>query len=267
MMDGSAARPLGGFVPPGDSPFRSGAAGRVHAFTTGSVVDGPGIRTVVWTSGCELRCLYCHNPDSWSVASGEPVEADALVRRVVRAARFLGAAAGGMTVSGGEPLVQARFTLRVLRGCRAEGVHTALDTNGWLGDRLSDDDLHAADLVLLDLKSLDPETHRRVTSRDVAPVLRFARRLAGLGRPTWLRFVQVPGVTDAAQNVESLADFAATLGNVERIEVLPFHQLGRGRWTRLGLRYELADVAPPAPDEVTRVVETFRARGLPVVAR
>jgi pyruvate formate lyase activating enzyme len=266
-MEGSLARPLRGFVPPGDTPLRSGARGRVHAFTTGSMVDGPGIRTVVWTSGCELRCLYCHNPDSWSVASGDPVEAEAVVQRVVRAARFLGAATGGMTVSGGEPLVQSRFTLRVLRGCRAEGVHTALDTNGWLGDRLSDDDLQAADLVLLDLKSFEPETHRRVTGRDVAPVLRFARRLAELGRPAWLRFVHVPGVTDAPENVEGLAGFAATLGNLERVEVLPFHQLARDRWTRLGLRYALADVPPPSGDELARVVETFRARGLPVVAR
>lgn len=268
MTTDPAARPAcDAPLPPGDARFATGAAGRVHAFTTGSMVDGPGVRTVVWTSGCELRCVYCHNPDSWSVASGEPALADALVRRIVRAERFMGRSGGGVTVSGGEPLVQWRFATRVLRGCQAEGIHTALDTNGWLGDRLSDDDLRAADLVLLDLKSLDPETHRRVTAREVGPVLAFARRLAALARPAWIRFVLVPGVTDAKENVAGLADFVATLPNVERVEVLPFHQMGRDRWKRLGLRYVLDGVPPPDAEQVERVVEAFRSRGLNAVSR
>ncbi|MGC3999395.1 MAG: pyruvate formate-lyase-activating protein [Anaeromyxobacter sp.] len=243
----------------------AGAWGRIHSVTTGSMVDGPGVRTVVWTTGCEMRCLYCHNPDTWTVRSGEPTEAEALVKRVARHKRFMAAAGGGVTVTGGEPLVQSRFVVRVLRGCQAQGLHTALDTNGYLGDRLSDEELAAADLVLLDLKSFDPETHLKVTGREVEPVLAFARRLAERRRPTWLRFVLVPGLTDAPANVEGLAAFASSLGNVERVDVLPFHQMGRAKWKKLGLRYALDGVRPPAPEAVERVREVFRARGLTVV--
>jgi pyruvate formate lyase activating enzyme len=229
------------------------------------MVDGPGVRSVVWTAGCELRCRYCHNPDTWSEKAGRQVEAAALVRDLARGRRFAAASGGGVTVSGGEPLVQAAFTLRVLRGCQEAGLHTALDTNGWLGDRLSDDDLRAADLVLLDLKSWDPLTHRRVTGRDVAPVLRFARRLSDLGRPTWIRFVLVPGLTDETGNVEGLAAFTAGLRGVERVEILPFHQMGRPKWERLGLRYALDGTAPATPGQVAAGAAPFRARGLPVV--
>jgi pyruvate formate lyase activating enzyme len=157
------------------------------------------------------------------------------------------ATGGGVTISGGEPLVQAPFVARVLRACKAIGLHTTLDTNGLLGDRLSDEELADVDLVLLDIKSFDPETHRRVTRCDVGPVLDFARRLAGLGKRVWLRFVLVPGLTDDPANVEGLAAFAASLGNVERVDVLPFHQMGRDKWARLGVPYPLHDTPPQAP--------------------
>lgn len=265
MADGSAARPERGAPAAPAEAAREGAVGRVHSLTTGSMVDGPGVRSVIWTSGCELRCVYCHNPDTWRLGNGTPREADAVVRDVARHRRFMAAAGGGVTVSGGEPLVQARFVTRVLRGCQALGIHTALDTNGFLGERLADDELPLADLVLLDLKSYDPETHRRVTGRDVGPVLRFARRLSDAGRPAWIRFVLVPGVTDAPANVAGLAAFVATLGNVERVEVLPFHQMGRSKWERLGVSYPLARVNPASAADLARARAAFRAHGLPVI--
>lgn len=243
----------------------TGEHGYIHSYHAGSTVDGPGVRMVVWTSGCPLRCQYCHNPDTWQMRRGAPTSVAELLSVVRRYARFLQVAKGGLTISGGEPLLQAPFVTRVLRGAQELGVHTALDTSGFGGERMSDDDLLAADLVLLDIKSYDPETHRRVTGRDVAPVLRFARRLSDLGRPMWLRFVLVPGLTDDPANVEGLAGFAASLRGVERLEVLPFHQMGRFKWQELGLEYRLADT--PAPDQalLARVTGQFRARGLPVL--
>jgi pyruvate formate lyase activating enzyme len=236
--------------------------GYIHSLTTGSAYDGPGLRTVVWTMGCHLRCLYCHNPDTWHLKGGTLTTAEAVVDEVARTARFMAATGGGVTVSGGEPLVQAPFVLEILRRCRERGIHTALDTNGYLGDNVSDEDLSAADLVLLDLKSWDPALHRRLTGVEQAPILRFARRLAALGRPAWVRFVLVPGLTDAEENVAGLADFVAELPNVERVEILPFHQLGRHKWAELGQDYPLRDTLAATADEAARAAAIFRARGI-----
>lgn len=237
---------------------REGRWGFVHSEETGSAVDGPGIRLVFWTTGCEFRCAYCHNPDTWKLKNGRLVRVEDLLEEIEKYRDFLRLAGGGVTVSGGEPLLQDRFVLNVLCGARALGVHTALDTNGFLGSRLSDEELAGIDLVLLDVKSWDAETHLRVTGQPVEPVLEFARRLARLGRPAWLRFVLVPGLTDAPANVAGLARFAAELPNVERTEVLPFHQLGRFKWRQLGLRYALEDVSAPSASQVAAVEAVFR---------
>lgn len=237
-------------------------AGYIHSSTSGSAYDGPGLRSVVWTTGCPMRCAYCHNPDTWHLRGGRLVSADEVVEELARHARFMAATGGGVTVSGGEPLVQAAFTLAILRGCKARGLHTALDTNGALGARLSDADLAAADLVLLDLKSWDPATHRRVTGAEVAPVLAFARRLAALGRPAWVRYVLVPGLTDDPANLAGAAAFVAGLPNVERVEVLPFHQLGRRKWEQLGRAYPLRDTPAATPAQAAAAAAIFRAHGL-----
>lgn len=239
--------------------------GYIHSYTTASAYDGPGLRTVVWTTGCQMRCRYCHNPDTWQLRAGRAASADEVIAEVARYGPFMRATGGGVTVSGGEPLVQAPFVLEVLRGCRERGIHTALDTNGLLGERLSDADLRAIDLVLLDIKSWEPAVHRAATGAAIEPVLRFARRLADLGRPAWLRFVLVPGLTDGEANLEGLAGFAASLGNLERVELLPFHQLGRAKWAELGLAYSLAETPPPTPAQLARAAAPFRARGLPIV--
>lgn len=236
--------------------------GYIHSSTTGSAYDGPGLRSVVWTTGCHLRCAYCHNPDTWHLRRGRHVSAGEVVEEAARHARFMAATGGGVTVSGGEPLVQAAFTLAILRGCKARGIHTALDTNGFFGDRVSDADLEAADLVLLDLKSWDANTHRRVTGVEVAPILAFARRLAFLGRPVWVRYVLVPGLTDDPANIGGVAEFVAGLPNVERVEVLPFHQLGRRKWEQLGRAYPLRDTPAATADQAAAAAAIFQARGL-----
>jgi pyruvate formate lyase activating enzyme len=244
---------------------QDGAQGYVHSYHVGSTVDGPGVRMVVWTTGCPLRCAYCHNPDTWKVQNGTLTSADELLAKLRGYARFLHTAKGGLTISGGEPLVQTPFVMGLFREARRLGVHTALDTSGFLGERLSDADLASIDLVLLDIKSYDPATHRRVTGRDVAPVLRFARRLSDLGRPMWLRFVLVPGLTDDPANVAGLAEFASSLRAVERVEVLPFHQMGHFKWQGLGLPYTLAETPEPDAALLERVRGQLRERGLTVV--
>jgi pyruvate formate lyase activating enzyme len=236
--------------------------GFVHSEQTGSALDGPGLRTVIWLSGCGFRCLYCHNPDTWKLHTGRRVHADELVNEIAKYQRFMATARGGVTLSGGEPLVQHGFCMNVLSRLHALGVHTALDTNGFLGDRLSDADLGAIDLVILDLKSWHDETHLRVTGQHPDAVFRFARRLSALGRPAWVRFVLVPGHTDAPDNVAGLARFCAGLSNIERLEVLPFHQLGRFKWHELGLPYALEHVEPPGPEALTGVRDVFRGHGL-----
>ncbi|MEZ0263090.1 MAG: pyruvate formate-lyase-activating protein [Phycisphaerae bacterium] len=240
----------------------TGDLGFLHSFTTGSAVDGPGVRVVAWTAGCQFRCLYCHNPDTWSLTNGLPVTLDRAVEQLRKYRIGLQRMNGGLTISGGEPLMQDRFVVRLFAAARAMGVHTALDTNGFLGDRLADAELGQVDLVMLDIKSFDPDRHRHVTGKDVAPVLAFARRLADLRRPVWLRYVLVPGLTDDADDIARVAQFAGALGNVGRVDVLPFHQMGRFKWSTLGLDYKLADTQPPSNELVQRTIATFKAEGL-----
>jgi pyruvate formate lyase activating enzyme len=229
-------------------------------------VDGPGFRYVVWLAGCHLRCQYCHNPDTWAVNHGRRMTPDEVAADVGRFASFLNATRGGFTVSGGEPLVQAPFALELIRRVKADhDLHTALDTNGYLGDRLTDADLDAVDLMLLDLKAFDPQQHRRVTGFDNREILAFARRLAERGRPTWARYVLVPGLTDGPEDIEQLAAFIAPMDNVQRVEVLPFHQMGRGKWRELGMNYPLIDTPAATPADAAAAVAIFRAAGCPVV--
>jgi pyruvate formate lyase activating enzyme len=239
--------------------------GYYHSYEITGAVNGPGVRFTLFLSGCPLRCQYCQNPDMWTLRSGKPVTVGRMVDEIAKYAGFLSTAHGGITVSGGEPMLQIRFLEALLRRCKEDlGMHTAVDTSGFLGDRASDDFLDLVDLFLLDIKSGDPATYYLVTSADLEPTLRFARRLSNRGNRTWLRYVLVPGLTDAPDNVDAVAAFAATMHGVERVEVLPFHQLGAEKWRRLNLPYQLADVAPPTPALVERVEGQFHAHGLNV---
>ncbi|HYI92296.1 MAG TPA: pyruvate formate-lyase-activating protein [Bryobacteraceae bacterium] len=240
----------------------SGDVGFVHSFTTGSTVDGPGVRVVMWLTGCQFRCLYCHNPDTWTLTNGIPVPLARAVEELSKYRQGLKVMRGGLTISGGEPLMQHKFVLKIFSAARGLGIHTALDTNGYLANRLTDADLETIDLVLLDIKGWDEERHRQLTGTDIGPVLAFARRLAAHKRPISLRFVLVPGLTDVPEDVERIAAFAGSLGNVERVDVLPFHQLGAHKWERLGVEYKLQGIEPPSNELVDSVCEKFRAAGL-----
>jgi pyruvate formate lyase activating enzyme len=255
---------LGNGVPETDvrTALASGDMGFVHSFTTGSAVDGPGMRVVVWTTGCMWRCQYCHNPDTWTMRNGIPVGVTRAIEQLSGYRHGLKVMSGGVTVSGGEPLMQRRFVMKLLAGAKAIGIHTAMETNGYLGAELTDADLDNLDLVLLGIKTWDPDRHRILTGRDNEPTLELARRLAARKLPIWVRFVLVPGLTDDAGDIGRIAAFAASLGNVERVEVLPFHQMGRFKWETLGIRYALEHTEPPSAQAQQDAVAIFRAQGL-----
>ena len=242
----------------------AGDMGFLHSFTTGSTVDGPGVRVVGWTTGCQWRCLYCHNPDTWNMSNGIPVTLARATGELRKYRRGLKIMSGGFTLSGGEPLMQDRFAVKLFAAAKSMGIHTALDTNGFFGNRLSDTELEQIDLALLDIKMWDPERHRHLTGMDNAPVLDFARRLAERKRPIWVRFVLVPGLSDDAENIAHIAKFSAGLGNVQRVDVLPFHQMGRFKWKELKLNYTLDGVQPPSVGTIERVCAQFRSEGLRV---
>jgi pyruvate formate lyase activating enzyme len=255
---------LGKDVPETDvrSALAEGDMGFMHSFTTGSAVDGPGVRVVGWTTGCMWRCQYCHNPDTWTMRNGIPISVGQALEELRKYRHGLKVMSGGVTISGGEPLLQRRFVTKVLAGAKAMAIHTAIETNGFLGAELTDSDLDNIDLVLLGIKTWDRERHRALTGRDNAPTLELARRLAARELPVWVRFVLVPGLTDDPDDIAQIAAFTAELGNVERVEVLPFHQMGRFKWQTLGIRYALEHTEPPTKEALEEACRIFRARGL-----
>lgn len=253
-----------------EAPLQTGQvlndlAGFVHSTIVGGAVDGPGMRFVLFTSGCQMRCQYCHNPDTWNKRGGELRTVGDVVAEVGQIAPFL-KATGGITVSGGEPLVQADFVHEVLLQCKAKyGLHTALDTNGELARNLPDDWFDDVDLVLLDIKHIDPIKHLKLTHAPLQPVLDFAKRLADIKKPVWIRYVLVPGYTDGFDDIVKLADFVVGLGNIERVEILPFHKMGEYKWKELGLPYRLDETGSPASEIIEQAKQLFAQYGLSVV--
>lgn len=236
--------------------------GRIHSWDLSTGVDGPGTRFVLFVSGCPLRCLYCANPDTWHMRDGKETTVEQVMEEVEKYRAFITTAGGGVTITGGEPLLQPAFTGEILRRCKETGLHTALDTSGLLGARASDKLLSRTDLVLLDIKSFDVTTYRHLTGGELAPTLNFATRLHRLGVRTWIRYVLVPGWTDRAEHVDGLARFVAGLDSVDRVDVLPFHKLGAAKYEASGIPFPLRDNPVPTPELVARVREQFHAYGL-----
>jgi len=238
-----------------------GVFGYAHSYETSSRYDGPGVRVVLFLSGCLLRCTYCHNPDTWHLKDGTRVSVQQVLDRLKSFAPALRSLDGGLTISGGEAMVQMEFTRRIFAGAKDMGLHTAIETSGFLGDKVDDRFLSALDLVLLDIKSSDPATYKKVTGRELAPTLRFAERLAKIGKPAWVRFTLVPGQTDDPANVEGIARFVAPMKNVQWVEVQPFHQMGAFKWKAMNLEYKLVDTPAASPELTKRVIDQFRAAG------
>jgi pyruvate formate lyase activating enzyme len=251
---------------PSDKNYKSekdaGRLGYVHSIEVGSTVDGPGIRFVLFLTGCPLRCQYCHNPDTWHLKNGHPYTFDQINRKLGKYTEVLKISKGGLTISGGEPAMQPAFVKNIFKSAKKKGIHTCLDTSGLLGENFSDEDLMDIDLHLLDIKSGDPDIYKEVTKKPLQPTLDYAKRLSDLDRPLWVRFVLVPGLTDGWDNVEKTADICASLGSLQRVEILRFHQMGMDKWAKLKIPYTLANTETPTPELAERVREQFRSRGL-----
>ena len=245
--------------------LKTGDIGFVHSWDINTSVDGPGTRMTVFMSGCPLRCQYCQNPDTWKMRDGRPVYLEAMIDKVARYKDLFQLTHGGITFSGGESMQQPKFVTRVFRAAKEMGIHTCLDTSGFLGKNYSDRDIEDIDLCLLDVKSGDEETYHKVTGGALQPTIDFGKRLSKLGSKIWIRFVLVPGLTDSVENVENVARICEQFGNaVEHIDVLPFHQLGRPKWHELRIPYPLEDAKGPGKELKARVIKQFEDHGFVV---
>ena len=229
--------------------------GFVHSVESFGSVDGPGIRFLIFLQGCPMRCQFCHNPDSWKTGIGEERTADELLDQAERFRAYWGDN-GGITVSGGEALLQMDFLLELFEKAKQRGIGTCLDTSAQLFTRKSpffekfERLMELTDTVLLDIKHIDDEEHRKLTRHSNANILDCARYLSEIDKPVWIRHVLIPGITDKDEYLVRLRDFLSTLHNIERIEVLPYHTLGVYKYEKLGIDYPLKDVQPPAAERV-----------------
>ncbi len=231
--------------------------GRVHSFESCGTVDGPGIRFIVFMQGCLMRCKYCHNRDTWDLEDGRMVSVDEIMNEVVTYKHFMKSSGGGITASGGEAMLQPEFIRDLFRSAHEQGIHTCLDTNGHIRKHTDviDEVLDATDLVMLDLKQINDAIHKDLVGVSNNRVLDFARYLHQRGQKTWIRYVVVPGYTDDEASAHQLGEFIKDMDNIEKIEMLPYHQLGAHKWETLGYDYELKDTKPPSKE----TMETLQA--------
>ena len=243
--------------------------GYIHSVETFGLVDGPGVRYIIFMQGCAMRCQYCHNPETWAFTQDTAKTPQEAFSAAYRYRNYWGKK-GGITVSGGEPLRQMEFLTAFFELARSKGVHTALDTAGqpfrpddpaYLAafDRL----MKSTSLVILDLKEIDPERHRQLTGKDNANILAMARHISDLGVPLWIRHVLVPGLTDDEEGLRRTADFIRSLKTVQRVEVLPYHTLGLFKWQKLNIPYPLPDAVPPTAEQVRRAEDLLEVRRYP----
>lgn len=244
---------------------RAGSVGYLHSVETFGTLDGPGIRYVLFLQGCHLRCLFCQNRDTWERSPGRIVSVRETMNELRRYKIYMDSSGGGITASGGDPILQPAFVAALFAACRNEGIHTALDTSGLtritpgVGELL-----RQTDLVLLDIKHVDPEAHRTLTGRSNEAILAFARHLAAIAKPVWIRHVVVPGYTDTPESALDTARFLAELENIERVELLSYHAYGAHKWEALGEPYPLEGVEPPSPERIQELRSIFEDFGLPV---
>ena len=239
--------------------------GRIHSVESFGAVDGPGLRYVVFTQGCLLRCQYCHNADTWKIGNGKEMTVQEIMDDVLSYLPFFEASGGGITVSGGEPLLQMDFLIELFKECKKHGIHTTIDSSGGPFNRRPtfmvklDELLQYTDLILLDLKHIDSKKHKFITGMTNEHILDFAQYLSEKNIPVWIRHVLVPTLSDFDEDLYRLADFIKTLNNVEKIEVLPYHKLGVYKWENLGLEYKLKDVEPPSQERVENAKRILNA--------
>ncbi|QIQ21897.1 pyruvate formate lyase 1-activating protein [Zophobihabitans entericus] len=236
--------------------------GRIHSFESFGTVDGPGIRFIVFFQGCLMRCLYCHNRDTWDLKGGREVTVDDLMKEIVTYKNFI-MPTGGVTASGGEAILQAEFVTEWFRACHKEGIHTCLDTNGYARaiDQTIEDLMEVTDLVMLDLKQLNDSIHQNLVGVPNKRVLDFAEYLAKINKRTWVRYVVVPGWTDDDDSAHRLGRFIKGMTNIEKVELLPYHKLGEHKWTTMGEKYMLEGVEAPSKETLERVKGIIESYG------
>ncbi len=240
--------------------------GRIHSLESLGTVDGPGIRFVVFLQGCPLRCQFCHNPDTWEVNKGREYSVSQLMGEIVRYKSYMSFSGGGVTFTGGEPLLQAEFLLEVSKKCKELGISTALDTSGFIWNEHVKELLEYTDLVLLDIKNYDPLVYKTVTGVSLSPTLKLLDYLREKEIKTWVRYVLVPKLTDNLDSVRKLSEHLDHYPNVEKIELLGFHKMGEYKWKELGLEYKLADTKEPSKELLREVKAIFESNGKTVAA-
>ncbi len=236
--------------------------GKIHSFETFGTVDGPGVRFVVFLQGCPMRCIYCHNPDTWNASDAKyEMSAEDVLEKMTRNLPFY--KSGGLTVTGGEPLMQTEFVTELFTLAKNEGIHTCIDTSGILfgsspeAQKKTDALLSVTDLVMLDIKHIDSASHRLITGHGNENVLAFAKYLNKIGKPMRIRYVLLPGYTDSAEALSGAAEFLKGLSNVESIEVLPYHELGIVKYEKLGIPYSLSGARVPSAEEVKNAYDVI----------
>lgn len=244
--------------------------GNIHSIETFGTVDGPGIRYVIFTQGCLLRCQFCHNADTWEIGSGKKMSVSEIVDDLRSYLPFIESSGGGITVSGGEPLLQIPFLIELFKECKKIGVHTTIDSSGGcyssapLFQQQLSELLQYTDLILLDLKHIDRKKHIKLTGLPNDHILEFAKYLSQHNIPIWIRHVLVPGITDEPEDLRQMGNFIRTLNNVQKIDILPYHRLGVYKWEALGLKYPLENVIPPSDEHVKQAYELITKELVPV---
>lgn len=236
--------------------------GYIHSFETFGTKDGPGIRFVLFLQGCPLRCLYCHNPDTWKKEDAKYIQTpEEVYQEFHKVKNFV---RGGITVSGGEPMLQAEFVSALFKICKSNNVHTAVDTSGTLLNDKVKEVLEYTDLVLLDIKQINRERYKELTSANLEPTLKFMEYLASINKHVWLRYVLVPGYSDDENDLHEWAKYVSQFKNVDRVDILAFHQMGTHKWELLGEEYKLKDIQPPTLEQKQKAEAIFKSYGLPV---
>lgn len=234
-----------------------GAMGRIHSYESFGTVDGPGVRFIIFFQGCPMRCQYCHNPDTWDIHGGKEISVSEVVREVMKYKNYI--QKGGVTITGGEPLLQMDFLLELLSELKRKGIHTCVDTSGILFDENRKDTylelLQVVDLFLLDIKHINSEVHKKLTGFKNSNVLAFARFLDEQQKPVWIRHVLVDGFTNHPEDLYATRDFLKTLHNVKKVEVLPYHAMGQIKYEKMGLDYPLKHVNAPSKEDIQRARE------------
>lgn len=238
--------------------------GHIHSTESFGAADGPGVRFIVFMQGCHMRCRYCHNPDTWKMDGGDEVTADEILKRALRFKPYWGKD-GGITISGGEPLLQIDFVIELFKKAKELGINTCIDTAGNPFTKEEpffskfEELMKYTDLLLLDLKEINPTRHKDLTGFDNSNIIEMAKYLSEINKPVWIRHVLVPEHSDFDEDLDALGDFIDTLSNVDRVEILPYHTLGKFKWENLGIPYTLENISPPSAERIENAKQRIHA--------